>query len=463
MRRQKRLIVLLAVLAVCIGGAVILSRIDFEEKMTGTQTEIVNVDSSEITYLSWNYEDETVAFSYSDDQWSCDDDSQMPVDQELMAEIAESLSQITSDKRVEDVKNLGIYGLDDPQYTITIGADQTYEIAIGDESFTDGEVYISTGDDYVYLTDAGLIDKISYSLYDLVEKAEIPEMASVDEITVDKENGVDIVYQENAGYCYSDAYTYYLKDGDNYTQLDNENTEDMISTLSTFSWGDCVNYNVQDSELADYGLDEPTASVRIQYKDEDGNTHEFAYDVGTADDQYYAKAKDSAVVCMIDESVFNAADTASYDELKPEEVILLDWDTVDSMDIEMDGSIYSVSISPNEDASSEEEDSEEPAYIYTLNGSEIDFSDAVDELTGMTLDPDETAQIGENKEELSMTFRRNTENYDTVALTFYQYNGTYCIAVLDGEVLGCTARDDVVALKEAVNTVILDQSPDSDE
>ena len=49
MKRQKRLTVLLAVLAVCIAGAFGISRIDFEEKMTGTETEIINVDSAEIT------------------------------------------------------------------------------------------------------------------------------------------------------------------------------------------------------------------------------------------------------------------------------------------------------------------------------------------------------------------------------------------------------------------------------
>ena len=58
MKRQKRLIILSGVLVVCVAGAVIVSRIDFEEKMTGTETTIVDVDSADITKLSWNYEDE---------------------------------------------------------------------------------------------------------------------------------------------------------------------------------------------------------------------------------------------------------------------------------------------------------------------------------------------------------------------------------------------------------------------
>ena len=164
MKRQKRLIILSGVLVVCVAGAVVVSRIDFEE------TTIVDVDSADITKLSWNYEGE-VSFTREDGEWKYESDDKMAVDQDLLDEIAENLSDITSDKMVEEVQSLGVYGLSDPQYNITVETeDETYEIAVGDETFSDGEVYISIGDDYVYLTDAGLIDDISYSLLDCVQK-----------------------------------------------------------------------------------------------------------------------------------------------------------------------------------------------------------------------------------------------------------------------------------------------------
>ena len=311
MKRQKRLIILSGVLVVCVAGAVVVSRIDFEEKMTGTETTIVDVDSADITKLSWNYEDE-VSFTREDGEWKYESDDKMAVDQDLLDEIAENLSDITSDKMVEEVQSLGVYGLSDPQYNITVETeDETYEIAVGDETFSDGEVYISIGDDYVYLTDAGLIDDISYSLLDCVQKEEIPEMESISSVSVNNEDTLDIVYAEDSGYCYSDAYTYYLKDGENYQNLDNENTETMFTTLSEFVWEECVDYYAEDSELSSYGLDEPDAEVSIVYtpaEDEedsesadseesseettddstDSGEQTFAYQVGTADDAYYA-------------------------------------------------------------------------------------------------------------------------------------------------------------------------------
>src|SRR5699024_11487327 len=67
--------------------------------------------------------------------------------------ISQGLSSIISDKRVDEVKSFSLYGLSDPAYTLTVKtADKSWEISIGDESFSDGEVYISTGDEYVYLT-----------------------------------------------------------------------------------------------------------------------------------------------------------------------------------------------------------------------------------------------------------------------------------------------------------------------
>lgn len=414
MKRQKRLIILSGVLVVCVAGAVIVSRIDFEEKMTGTETTIVDVD------------------------------------QELLDEIAENLSNITSDKMVEEVQSLGVYGLSEPQYNITAETeDETYEIAVGDETFSDGEVYISIGDDYVYPTDAGLIDDISYSLLDCAQKEEIPEMESISSVSVNNEDTLDIIYVEDSGYCYSDAYTYYLKDGESYQNLDNENTETMFTTLSDFAWEECVDYYAEDSELSSYGLDEPDAEVSIVYTpaeeeddSEDADSEEsleettddstdsaeqtFSYEVGTADSAYYAKLKDSNIVYSISEDVYNAAVNASYDELKPDEIVLLDWDTVDSVEIELDGNVYTVDLESNED----------------------------DE----TSVPEEEPALSNNKTELSLTFHRNTEEYSTVEVVFYQYNGSYCIAALNGDELNYVDRSAVVDLKEAVNSVILDST-----
>lgn len=459
MKRQKKMIILLGVLAVCVAGTAAVSQIDFEEKMSETETAIIDIDSADITRLAWKYEEEA-AFVRQDGAWKYEADDKMAVDQELLDEIAENLSQITSDKMVEEVQALSVYGLSDPSYSITVETeDETYEIQIGDETFSDGEVYISIGDDYVYLTDAGLVDEISYSPLDCVQKEEIPEMESISSISVENQESLEMVYKENSGYCYSDAYTYYLKDGEDYRNLDNEKGESTFSSLSEFSWEECADYYAEDSELGNYGLKEPAAEVSIVYtpsqeeeeeeKEEEEETdeeQEFSYQVGTANDTYYARLTDSNIIYTISQEVYDAAVNASYEELKPDEVILLDWSTVDSIDIEFDGNVYSVDV----------ENGGEDDAVYTFNDSEITFDDILEEISEITISEDQEAELSDNKEELSLTFRRNTEENPTVELVFYQYDGSYCISVLNGQETNCVDRQAVVDLKEAVNSVILD-------
>ena len=361
---------------------------------------------------------------------------------------------------MEEVKSLSLYGLSDPAYTLTVKtADKSWEISIGDESFSDGEVYISTGDEYVYLTDSSLIDKISYTLYDLVQEEEIPEMESIHSITIEKEESpVHIVFREDSGYCYSDAYTYYLEEDGSYRNLDNDNTKTSFDTLSAFTWEACVDYYADDSELKSYGLDAADAVISIAYtpvQEEDEANEEnkeekasFEYEVGSADDDYYARLSDSRMVYRISSEVYDAAVNASYDELRPDEVILLDWDTVDSIDIEADGSRYTVELEKKKD----------DEYICTFNGEEIEFTDVLDELSGILLDEEKEAEPTDSREELKLTFHRNTEEYASVELVFYQYDGSSCISVLNGEETNCVNREDVISLKEAINSIILDSN-----
>lgn len=43
-------------------------------------------------------------------------------------------------------------------------------------------------------------------------------------------------------------------------------------------------------------------------------------------------------------------------------------------------------------------------------------------------------------------------------LVFYQYDGSSCISVLNGEETNCVNREDVISLKEAINSIILDSN-----
>ena len=209
-----------------------------------------------------------------------------------------------------------------------------------------------------------------------------------------------------------------------------------------------MDYHADDSEMKSYGLDDPDAEVTVSYTDEDGEEQEFIYELAFVDESYYARIQDSRMVYRVSQEVYDTAENASYNELKPNEVILLDWDTVDSIDIESDGNLYTVNLESRGD----------DEYTYTFGGEEISFADVLEELSSVTTaeDLEKQPELGDNKEELVLTFHRNTDDYTAVELIFYQYDGSYCIPVLDGVQLDCVSREDVISLKEAINSVILD-------
>ena len=61
----------------------------------------------------------------------------------------------------------------------------------------------------------------------------------------------------------------------------------------------------------------------------------------------------------------------------------------------------------------------------------------------------------EKKQEAAFTVHLDSEDYPTVSVTFYQYDGEDCLVQLDGQTLGLVSRSLVVDLTEAVNAITL--------
>ena len=56
--------------------------------------------------------------------------------------------------------------------------------------------------------------------------------------------------------------------------------------------------------------------------------------------------------------------------------------------------------------------------------------------------------------EISLTVSLDNEQFPTVSLAFYRYDGTHCLAVVDGEPVSLVPRSDTVDLTEAVRALV---------
>ena len=92
--------------------------------------------------------------------------------------------------------------------------------------------------------------------------------------------------------------------------------------------------------------------------------------------------------------------------------------------------------------------------IYTYKDKEIEITDLQNAFSNLKAESF-TKNKPTEKEEISLTVYLDDENFPKIKLQFYRYDGSHCIAVVDGESVSLIKRSNVVDLIEAVNAIIL--------
>ncbi len=91
-------------------------------------------------------------------------------------------------------------------------------------------------------------------------------------------------------------------------------------------------------------------------------------------------------------------------------------------------------------------------YAYLETEVEIDdFRDALESLQADSFTDEAPAQ----KEEIRLTLHLDNEAFPTVEISLYRYDGSSCLAVVDGVPTALVERSQVVDLIEAVNAIVL--------
>ncbi len=469
MKRGKKLFVLLLVLAVLLGAtyaASFLARESAEEEET-VYTTIFTVDPEDVTRISWDYSEE-LSFTREGDTWVYDADATFPLEESFLDAMLEQLQQITSSKTIEDVEDWDQYTLEVPICEITVTAGDTRStIKIGEETALGGERYVSIGDGNAYLVDSSFLSAFSYGLYDVLKMEPIPDMSDVYGMTyLSGSDSYEIQLLEDSGLAYSDEYVWFMGE----KPLDTDLTKTLMRYVTDMTWQECVNYNARD--MSQYGLSDPAASITVYYletvevatqeTDEDGNTvyetqenkKTYTLEIGAeTDDGYYARIQGSNMVYLISSSAAETLLYTTYEDLLPDDVLLMDWDTVSSMEITLDGETYEILRSVETVTDDEGEESEE--VVYTLSGEEVDASAIPDALDSLTSTGYATGMTPERREEIRFVIKREHETFPEVELVFYQYSSSSCMVTLNGEATVFVARDAIVSLVEDVNALVL--------
>ncbi len=285
---------------------------DRSQKKTENKEEASKVymtDVSDVLSVSYDRDGKELSFTKKDGTWIYDQDDKFPVKQEKMDGIANTVSKLEAVRKLEGGDGFGAYGLDQPIRTVTVtAADNKKSVILLGNATEDGDYYAALqGEDTPYLISSSLFTETDSGLDDFMALEEFPAVAGTDvtEITVtkgesskhfvkkklDDEKGTIEWYKDSA-------------DSQENKVEDNSPLNVLADSLTSLKVKSCPNYNVNDSQLKDYGLDQPSAVITYTYN-KNGKDETFSLSVGSLNEDsscYYTRTENSVFVNEIEKA-----------------------------------------------------------------------------------------------------------------------------------------------------------------
>lgn len=478
--------ILLCVLALAVGAYIAIPHVFVEEEGEQTQELLLGIGADEVTAVTWVYDGVETSVELSGETWVLAG-SDASLDQESVESIVEAAVSATVERSLPSDSETEGMGLDSPvvEASITLSDGSTLSFSIGSEDDSGDEVYVETSvSDGISMVDNSLLMTFSTDSTHLYEMEDVPNASYVDALSVQYgEKTLVLTHCEGGSDAsYTDEYEWFVGQGSDMKAADEDAATLAVSAVNNLIWESCEDPECED--LSSYGLDSPVLIAEIDYTtessvqtgetDEDGNpvyeTQEeqgsFVLEVGdmASDGTYYAHPQGSSAVYTVSSEDVQTLMEAVEDEdyFQTDDVCLMDWDTVDSIEVSYGGATKTIefvregqdgegSEEESSDGSGSDESSDESSEAtYLVDGEEADSSDVEAILDGL----DEMVAEGEAEEsnqddefEMSFTFKRNAQTYTEMTLGFIRYDNNFYLVSFDGEKRLLVNRNDVIDLE----------------
>lgn len=443
MKRNKKLLVLFLVLAGLMAATFAATKIqpETETEEEAQTVTVFSLEPDQVTALEWEYSEE-LAFDRGAEGWTYRDSDAFPVEESYLESILSTLSQVESSKTIENIDNWDTYGLEVPICSIRVTTDRTYSLAIGIETSLGGQRYFSIGDGKAYLVDSAILEPFRFGLYDLMEAQFMPQVDQVTAMTVKTpEGGYTLTWQPDSGRAYSDSYVWFWED----KTLDTQLTESLVSMVTGLNLTQCQDYDARD--LSQFGLDSPAVSVTVYH----GGEEAYTLDMGTTEKGCYVRLPGTNMVYQLEDSILQTLRYTTWAELLPDEVLIMDWDTVEQVGVTLGDRDYTFRRTVETVTDEEGNTTEETRWL--LNGEQTGLGPVLTQLTDMASTGYATGITPEGEGEITFRIYRDRETFPELTLGFYAYNSTSCLVILDGDSTVTVSRQAVADLAAAVKTL----------
>lgn len=485
MKRAKKLYILLGVLVAVCAITFGVSRYQTrQEEIKNSGEVILEVPTDSVESLSWDVGDRSFSFhkettegdTDSESIWIYDEDDVFPVDKTKINNLLSCFESLTAAFVIENPEDLGQYGLTDPSCTINFSDGETsYTVLLGDYSPMDSQRYVSIGDGNVYLVSEDPMEEFDVELSKMLDDDDIPyleEEGTTTSIRFSGEINYEITYEADSDNTYRADDVYFTEQNGRQVPLDSTRVSDYLHEVSFVFPDEYMTYKATDEDLAACGLDNPQLVIEADYntEDEDGNTVSNSFtmsisrdpdelaktqssdaettsedeaDTETEEITAYMRIGDSKIIYRLSGEDYETLMAAGYNDLRHTEVLPADFADIAQIDISLEGTDYTIT---------SEGDAEERTYFY--EDEELDIADLQSAMQTLTADSFTDVQPTE-KEEIHLTLHLDLEGEPSAEIGLYRYDGSYCLAVVDGTPMCLVQRSYVVDLIEAVNAIVL--------
>lgn len=269
MKKYKSLVILLTVLVVLVVAYVVTGQLKKKSaEKENEQKQIAVLDMSDITSIQYTNGTNTMSFIKEGGTWYSESDKEFPLQQSSLKTMAETFGTLSANRELTDGDTLADYGLEEPQYTITLKDADGEQQNIYTGNAAGEDYYMTVGDkEKIYTVDYSVVNAMNFDLDSMLQKDTFPSIGAdnIKKVTITKVG-------ETTEY-----------DADNSDQSDDITA--IGGGLGAAYFVDCVDYSVQVDELAQYGLDEAQrTTVTVVYTDSDDKEQTFILYVGGRDE-----------------------------------------------------------------------------------------------------------------------------------------------------------------------------------
>ena len=158
--------------------------------------------------------------------------------------------------------------------------------------------------------------------------------------------------------------------------------------------------------------------------------------------KFFHRVGSKYIIHMNDEN-YEKFLNASYNTLRPSEMILADWSTVKQVIVNVDGEKATFDVKKDGQKT-----------LFYLDGEEVDldaFSRDVNKLEYI----DFLDEASLKRREAQIQFVFDNEKWPSMTCEIYKYNGSTCVIKVDGRMTGTVSREEALKVVEELNAILL--------